>query len=175
MRLPSPRPLTISLLALASLLPVVAHALRPDRGGEETAVVREERKVRRLLDAMNQRAILERSTLVSTESFQRMGLPDTFTREFVAAFDYDHVLAMTARVYVEELDEATVDALIAFHESDPGLAFAGAMPEITARLIRLGQDYGEELASRVLEEEAFDAPSSGEEGALGGHVFVDER
>lgn len=145
---------TRSLLVLAATaacaLPVAAYVAREDPApAEETAAARKERKVRRMLAAMKQRESMEAATKASSESFGKMGLPESFTEAFLDRFDYDRMIDATADVYVDELEEGTIDALIAFHESEQGQLHAAALPRITVATLRAGQKYGEELATEI--------------------------
>ena len=120
-----------------------------DPPAEETAAEREERKLRALFEAMKQREIMEASTRVSAEAFTEMGLPETFTEEFLDRFDYDRIISGTLERYVAHFEEETIDALLAFYASEQGKVYAEAMPELTVELIRLGQAYGKELALEI--------------------------
>lgn len=142
---------SVALLALASLaLPVAAFAMREDPPAvEETAEARKERKIRRLMTAMDHRKVMEESTKVAVEAFAKMGLPESFSQQFLDDFDYDRMIDETVDVYAEHLEEETVDALIAFYESDQGKVFVAALPDISTQAIRAGQKYGEELALEI--------------------------
>ena len=144
---------TVVLLAVCAFaLPVTALALREDPPKtEESASARKERKARQLLVAMNQREAMEQATQASSEAFAKMGLPDTFTEAFLDRFDYDRMIDATVEIYVEKLEEETLDALIAFHESEQGKVYAAAVPEITVAAMRAGQKYGEELAGEIVQ------------------------
>lgn len=142
---------TIALLAVCTFaVPVAALALREDPPKtDESASARKERKVRRLLTAMNQREAMEKATVASSEAFAKMGLPETFTESFLDRFDYDKMIDVTVDIYVEKLEEETIDALLAFHESEQGQVFARFLPDITVAALRAGQKYGEELATEI--------------------------
>lgn len=152
MKTPSFRPTFVLLAVCAFAVPVAALALREDPPKtEESASARKERKVRRLLVAMNQREAMEKATVASSEAFAKMGLPETFTEAFLDRFDYDKMIDVTVDIYVDKLEEETIDALLAFHESEQGRVFAGLLPDITVAALRSGQKYGEELAAEILQ------------------------
>lgn len=144
---------TVALLAVCvCALPVAALALREDPAKtEESESARKERKVRRLMEAMNQRESMEQSTKASSEAFGKMGLPESFTEAFLDRFDYERMIDMTVEIYVEKLEEETIDALLAFHESEQGQVYAALLPEISVAALRGGQKYGEELAGEILQ------------------------
>jgi len=142
----------ILLAVCAFALPVTALALRQDPPkSAESEAARKERKARQLLAAMNQREAMEQATKASSEVFAKMGLPDTFTEAFLDRFDYDRMIDSTVEIYVEKLEEETIDALIAFHESEQGKVYAALVPEITVAAMRAGQEYGEELAAEIVQ------------------------
>lgn len=144
-------------LALGALSALGAHGITlgieqdpaAEENEEESAAERRLRKVRALFAAMNQRAVMEASTRVSAEAFAEMGLPDEFTREFVERFDHDLMIERSVEVYLERIEEETVDALLAFYEGEQGKLSAAALPELTVELIRIGQAYGKELALEI--------------------------
>lgn len=142
---------TVLLLTLSAVaLPVTAFALREDPpAAEETEAVRKERKARKLLEAMNQREVMEQTTVAGAEAFAKMGLPESFTEAFLDRFDYDRMIDESVDIYAEKLEEATLDALIAFYTSEHGLIFAAEMPAISVAGLRVGQKYGEELATEI--------------------------
>jgi hypothetical protein len=140
------------IVVCAIALPVAAYALREDPPkSEESEAERKERKVRRLFEAMNQRDVMEETTKASAEAFGKMGLPDDFTDSFLDRFDYDHMIDMNVEIYVDKLEEATIDALLAFHESEQGQVFAALLPEISVAALRKGQKYGEDLALEIIQ------------------------
>lgn len=144
------RSILVLVAAAACALPVAALVAREDpKPAEETAEARKERKVRRLLEAMNQREAMEEATEASSEAFAKMGLPESFTEAFLDKFDYDRMIDATVEVYVAELEEETIDALVTFHESEQGKIHAAALPKITVATLRAGQKYGEELAREI--------------------------
>ncbi len=146
------QPLLALLAAAACALPVAAFALREDPAPtEQSESARKERKVRHLFELMGQRELMKRSTEVSSEAFAKMGLPDSFTEAFLDRFDYGRMIDATVAIYVEELEEETIDALVAFHESEQGKLFVAKLPEITVATIRQGSKYGEELALEIVQ------------------------
>lgn len=145
-------PLLACLTVAVCALPVAAFALREDPApSKESESERKERKVRHLFELMGQRELMKRTTTVSTESFAKMGLPDTFTEAFLDRFDYDRMIDATVEIYVEKLEEETIDALVAFHESEQGKLYTAALPDISVEAMRHGAKYGEELALEIVQ------------------------
>jgi hypothetical protein len=149
----SRHPLLAVLAVAACAFPVAAFALREDPAPakEESESARKERKVRQLFELMGQRELMKRTTTVGTESFAKMGLPDSFTQSFLDRFDYDRMIDATVEVYVEKLEEATIDALVAFHASEQGKLYVAALPDISVETLRAGTKYGEELALEIVQ------------------------
>ncbi len=143
----------VALIAVCAIaLPVAAFALREDPAKtEESESERKERKARRLFEAMNHREVMEQSTEAGAEAFAKMGLPDSFTESFLDRFDYDRMIDATVEIYADKLEEETIDALLAFYESEQGKVFAELLPEITVAALREGQKYGEELATEIMQ------------------------
>jgi len=151
MKLPG-RPLLALLAVGICAFPVAAFALREDPApAKESESARKERKVRHLFEVMGQREMMKRTTTVGTESFAKMGLPDSFTQAFLDKFDYDRMIDITVEVYVEKLEEATIDALVTFHESEMGKLYVAALPDISVETLRAGTKYGEELALEIVQ------------------------
>lgn len=141
----------VALVAVCAIaLPVTAFALREDPPqAEESESARKERKTRHLFELMNQREVMVQSTEAGAESFAKMGLPDTFTEAFLDRFDYDRMIDANVEIYVDKLEEETIDALIAFYESEQGKVFVELLPELTVAAFREGQKYGEELGMEI--------------------------
>jgi len=103
------------------------------------------------MEAMHQREVMEKSTIAGSEAFAKMGLPESFTEAFLDRFDYDRMIDETVEIYAEKLEEETLDALIAFYASEQGQLFAAELPAISVAGLRMGQKYGEELATEIIQ------------------------
>ncbi len=146
------RPTVLLLVISAVAVPVTAFVLREDPAtAEESESERKERKARKYLELMNHRQVMEETTVVSTEAFAKMGLPESFTESFTDRFDYDRMIDEAVEIYALKLEEETLDALIAFYASEQGQVFAGELPEISVAILRKGQTYGEELAIEIMQ------------------------
>jgi hypothetical protein len=146
------RPIALVLATAAVALPVTAYALREDPAQtEESESARKERKARKLMEVMGQREVLEQSTVAGSEAFAKMGLPESFTEAFLDRFDYDRMIDETIAIYVEKLEEETLDALVTFYASEQGQLFVAELPTISVASLRMGQKYGEELATEIVQ------------------------
>jgi hypothetical protein len=156
------RLITVALaLALTASVPVVALARPPavprsanaqDSAKKETERERIERKARKILELNGTKEVQTRSLGKMMDAFKNMSLPDGFVDKFKSSFDFDRVFDMAVKVYADNLDEATLDALLAFYETPGGKSFAAAMPEIQDELIAGGMKYGQELAKDVMQQ-----------------------
>lgn len=143
--------------ALASLLPAfgLAHDRTPAaaagaRAGDETTTpaedaARKRKKVTELLVAMNQKEVAKVALDQALTNIAEMGMPQTFRDCFRDGYDLEHVLEFTTDVYAEQLDEATIDALLAFYKSEGGKACAEKLPAITLETMKRGSDYGRKV------------------------------
>jgi hypothetical protein len=142
--------------ALASIAPaLVSESSRPqsstpaalsdDKSDKAEAAARKLKKAGELLTAMNQRETSKSALDASLETFTEMGLPDEFKSCFKDNFDIDHTLAFTAEIYVDALEESTIDAMLEFYKSDEGKTLAKALPEITVASFKKGSEYGKKV------------------------------
>jgi hypothetical protein len=149
----------LAACALASVIPAfgVAHerASAPpstvhaddDEATPAEAAARKRKKVTDLLEAMHQKEIGEVALEQTLGTFAEMGMPETFSECFKENFDLDHTLEFTGEVYAEQLDEATVDALLVFYRSEGGKAYVEKMPEITLETMKRGTEYGKQVGT----------------------------
>lgn len=144
---------------LASLLPAfgLAHDRTPGAAagaltGDETTTpaedaARKRKKATELLVAMNQKEIAKVALDQALTNIAEMGMPETFRDCFRDDYDLERVLEFTADVYAEQLDEATIDALLAFYKSEGGKACAEKLPAITLETMKRGSDYGRKVGA----------------------------
>jgi uncharacterized protein len=119
---------------------------------EETDRQRLERKVKKLLKENGTEATQKKSMEQMIGQFAKMGLPAEFGEKFMARFDIQRLIDLGVKVYADHLDEATVDALIAFYETPSGRKLAEATPDITTEMMLAGMEYGQKIGAEVAEE-----------------------
>jgi hypothetical protein len=119
---------------------------------EETEAERKLRKAKKLLDVQGTLETQKRAVDKMIGQFTKMGLPEEFGTRFKDRFDLEELMGMTAKIYAEELEEATLDAVIAFYETEQGKTFAAAMPGISEKAVEIGMKYGERIGREVGEE-----------------------
>ncbi len=127
--------------------------VRPIEVPEETDAERIDRKVRELLNLIGAESLMQDSTEQMADAFREMpGLPEGFLDKFLEMVDYQELLDLTIPIYVENLDEATIDATIAFAKTEHGKKLYAAQPAIVQESTAIGMQWGQELAARVLAE-----------------------
>jgi hypothetical protein len=119
---------------------------------QETDRERLERKMHQLLKDNGTEAMQKRVMQGMLGQFEKQGLPPEFGEKFMARFDLDHVMDLAAKVYVDHLDEATIDAIMAFYATPGGRKLAEATPDITVELTQASMEYGQKIGLEVVEE-----------------------
>ena len=120
---------------------------------EETDAERIDRKVRELLNLIGAESLMQDSTEQMADAFREIpGLPEGFLDKFLEMVDYQELLDLTIPIYVENLDEATIDATIAFAKTEHAKKLYAAQPAIVQESTAIGMQWGQELAARVLAE-----------------------
>ncbi len=79
-------------------------------------------------------------------------LPDGFMEAFKKFMKPNEIIAMIVPIYEEELDEETIDALIAFAQTDAGKKLAKATPALVAKTMKASIAYGERSAKEALKK-----------------------
>lgn len=142
--------LLAALVALA--LPSAAHAeaeAAPAKVKQENA---KRTKIRRLL-ALTGSAELGMQVMEQMfRSFQRSmpNVPESFWTELRKEVHPDDLVELIVPIYERNLSEADIDALVTFYESQAGKRFTAALPKITAESQSAGEQWGRQLAERVL-------------------------
>jgi hypothetical protein len=95
------------------------------------------------------------------EQFKQMpNLPPGFADKFKEMARAEDIVDLVVPVYVKNYDSATLQAVIDFYESDGGRAFAAKQPQVVAESQRAGQQWGMQLAQKVMSELQKNDPSS---------------
>lgn len=79
------------------------------------------------------------------------GVPEEFWSGFRGEVDTDELIEIMVPIYARHLSEAELDALIAFYSSEHGRSIVGKMPQVVQESMLAGQEWGADLARRVLE------------------------
>lgn len=141
------------LLALASspwlVSAVRAHPQDQPAAKQEDAAARKLRKARELMTALNQRKIAEKGVEIALENFALMGVPPEYVQKFKTRYDFDQQVESMAVIYAAHLEEADIDALLAFYQGAAGKKLAAAMPAITAEAAKMGSEYGQRLLQEI--------------------------
>lgn len=79
------------------------------------------------------------------------GVPEEFWSGFRSEVDTGELVEIMVPIYARHLTEAELDALIAFYSSEHGRSIVGKMPQVVQESMLAGQEWGADLARRVLE------------------------
>lgn len=79
------------------------------------------------------------------------GVPEEFWSGFRSEVDTAELVEIMVPIYAHHLSEAELDALIAFYSSEHGRSIVGKMPQVVQESMAAGQEWGADLARRVLE------------------------
>ncbi len=128
--------------------PVAPPAAPPD-----AAKAAKEEKVRKLLRLQGAEAQAKLTLDKMIDQFKQMpGLPKGFAEAFRAKANVKDMLELSVPSYAKHLDDATLDAVIAFYESPAGRELAVQMPTIQTETMDAGVVYGRKLGMEVAAE-----------------------
>jgi hypothetical protein len=112
-----------------------------------------EEKVRKLLRLTGAEAASQQMIDMMLKQFAGMpGLPAGFVEKFKAKCDIKQIVDLSVPSYLKHLDEPTIDAAIAFHESPAGRKLVAEQPAILAECGAAGQEWGRKIALEVIQE-----------------------
>lgn len=87
------------------------------------------------------------------DAFRGMpNLPEGFLEKFRKSVDVQELVDLIVPVYRTHLDEATLDAVLAFAATPEGKKFYAAQPAILKESMAIGQKWGQEVAMKVLRD-----------------------
>jgi hypothetical protein len=128
--------------------PVAPPAAPPD-----AAKAAKEEKVRKLLRLQGSEVATKLTLDKMIDQFKQMpGLPKGFAEAFRAKANVKDMMELTVPSYVKHLDDATLDAMIAFYETPAGRDLAAKMPTIQMETMDAGIVYGRKLGMEVAAE-----------------------
>lgn len=134
--------LVLTLGAPSTAAPAVQDT--PDRSANE-------KKIRKLLEMTGSAAMGKQVMDTMLNSFSRTpGLPDGFIEKFKETAQPDKLVELIVPIYLNNLDEETIDAAIAFYASPAGKKFIKAQPVIVQQSMAAGQKWGAETAEKTL-------------------------
>jgi hypothetical protein len=110
-----------------------------------------EQKVRKLLELTGAAAIGQQTLDAMLMEFSSMpGLPPGFIDEVRALAKADQLVDLIVPVYLKNLQEADIDAAIAFYSSPSGKRMVTALPAINQQSMAAGQQWGAQLAEQAM-------------------------
>jgi hypothetical protein len=119
----------------------------------DAALAAKEEKVRKLLRLTGSGAAAQQVLDKMLEQFRKMPqLPAGFVDKFKAKADVKALTDLAVPSYVKHLDDATLDAAIAFYETPAGQQWVAAQPAMMSEAMVAGQMWGTRTASEVMKE-----------------------
>lgn len=110
-------------------------------------------KVRLLLDLSGSGKLGKQVADQMCEAFEKMPqLPTGFLSRFKEVLKPDELVDLIVPIYKKHLEEKTIDAAIAFAQSEEGKKFYAIQPALTKEAMEEGQKWGQSLAMRVLKD-----------------------
>lgn len=116
-------------------------------------VSREEALARQLLEATggSEMALQMMEQMMQSLDAQP-GLPPEFSERFLEEVDPAELEELLLPVYVKHLTASEMEAALEFYRSPAGQSILKKMPLVMEESIRLGQQWGMEVAQRVVEK-----------------------
>jgi hypothetical protein len=112
-----------------------------------------EEKVRKLLKAQGQEEASKMAFDKMIDAFKKLpGLPPGFLEKFREKASAKEMVELAVPVYAKHLDDATLDAVIAFYETPEGKKLAASFPAIQSEAMDAGNVWGQKKAMEVMKE-----------------------
>lgn len=139
----------LAALALSLIVPLSAGSAGQE--GAEKKQSAKEQKVRKLLELTGAASMGNQVMDAMLDQFNKIpNLPEGFIAKFRELASGQDLLGQVIPIYMKHLDEESLDALIAFYQTDAGKKFIKAQPAIMKESMELGQKWGQELAMKAL-------------------------
>ena len=108
------------------------------------------RKVVKFIEASGTKKLMDEMLIQMSESLKGVpGLPPGFFDEFLKRAKTDDLIELTVPVYIKYYNEKTIDAAIAYYESEEGKKFSAKMPEVQSECYKIGEEWGRKLGEEV--------------------------
>ncbi len=112
-----------------------------------------EQKVRRLLELTGAEKMGQQMVDAMSRQLQQAGGADpAFLTRFRELAAEQRFVDVAVPIYLKNLDEPTLDGVIAFYESPAGRTFIQAQPVMMQEAIEAGRDWGMKLAKQAVED-----------------------
>lgn len=115
---------------------------------------REEALARELLEVTggSEMGLQMMEQMMQSLAAQQPGLPPEFPERFLAEVDPTEIDDLLVPVYVKHLTAAEMEATLEFYRTPAGQSILQKMPLVMEESVRLGQQWGMEVAQRVVEK-----------------------
>lgn len=112
-----------------------------------------EQSVRRLLEVTGAAKMGDQVFSGMLDHFKKMpNLPQGFIETFRKRANTNELLEMIVPVYMNHLDQSTMEAAITFYESPEGIKLITKQPLLVQESMQIGQKWGQDLALKVMQE-----------------------
>ena len=121
-------------------------------GEDKASDTEKEKKARRLLEVSNAGGLGKQVLNQMLDAFKSQpGLPEGFIAKFKEVARPEELVNLCVPVYTKHLDQADLEAAIAFYESPAGMRFVEKQGLILKECMQLGQKWGQETALKALQ------------------------
>jgi hypothetical protein len=140
-------------LPIPVVVGIALTLLAPLRAQEEKEKKQDpkEQKVRKLLELTGAASMGKQVMDAMIDQFNKVpNLPEGFVAKFREMASGDDLVEKVISIYMKHFDEESLDAVLAFYQTDARKKFLKAQPAIMKESMELGQKWGQELAMKTL-------------------------
>lgn len=111
-------------------------------------------KIYKLLDLMGSDKSISVMKTQMTDIIKKAspGVPNGLFDTLFAKMNKEGLYTITAAVYDRNLDEKTIDALVAFYQTEAGKAFVAKMPVIMQESMQAGAAWGQQIMMEAVQK-----------------------
>lgn len=151
--------LVFALLALspAQARPHPADTTATTAAGVDPALAADIRKLLKATGA-GDLALQSMNAMIVQMKAVRPDIPPEFWASFQTEVDADELIELLVPVYARHFDRKEVQALTAFYTSAAGKRYVAETPALMTEATAVGQTWGKDIATRVLQKMVADAP-----------------
>ena len=137
------------LAVFAAVLALATLAGAPSASGQAN----KEAKVRKLIELTGGEDLAKQMLdSMMSEISKSPDLPPGFAEKFRELAMKEDIVSMYVPIYVKHVQDADLDAAIAFYSTPSGKRFVKAQPAILQESMAVGQQWGERLGKKAMEE-----------------------
>lgn len=143
------RKYSLAAMSLLLLLLCLAPALR----AQSTPAATKEASIRKLLILIDARGTFKTAIDTQLSALKKTvtQIPAKFWDEVLKEIDSDKFVELLIPVYDKHFSSDEIEGLIAFYETPLGKKLISSLPQILAEAAAIGDKYGQEIATRVIQ------------------------